>query len=220
MKLSSFKRTAMAGAAALTVVGASLGVAAAQQAPDATPAPAASPAPGQRGGGPQGLHQQRQDHRDQLLKAVAAKLNVSPDQLRQAFTDARKDLGLPDGPRGFEGHGPGRRGGPGGPAGLNAAASAIGISADQLRQELPGKSLADVARAHNVDPSTVANALKQDANARIDQAVSAGRLTSDQATQAKQRVSDRIDQMMNGQMPSGQPGHGNKPDRGGRSGGR
>src|SRR5438093_894304 len=60
-----------------------------------------------------------------------------------------------------------------------AAAQAIGITPQQLRQELPGKSLADVARAHNVDPKKVSDALKASANQQIDQRASGGRVPAD-----------------------------------------
>src|SRR5947199_366586 len=79
---------------------------------------------------------------------------------------------------------------------LDAAAQAIGITTAQLRQEWPGKSLSDVATAHNVAPTKVADALKAAETARIDQAVSNGRLTADQANQAKQQANARIDQLM------------------------
>ncbi len=114
----------------------------------------------------------------EIFSAVAAKLGVTTDQLREAFRSAWSE---------HAGAASGRAGGqPGGSqqgwrgahgmatgsamrAGLNAAAQAIGITPEQLRQELPGKSLADVARAHNVDPNVVANALKAEASTRIDQ---------------------------------------------------
>jgi hypothetical protein len=51
------------------------------------------------------------------------------------------------------------------------AAQAIGITPQQLRQELPGKSLAMVAEAHGKNPADVANALKTASNAHIDQAM-------------------------------------------------
>jgi hypothetical protein len=96
-----------------------------------------------------------------------------------------------------------------GPA-SDAAAKAIGISADQLRQELPGKSLADVAKAHNVDPKKVADAIKAELTTRIDQAVANNRLSADRAAQMKQHLSEQVDQMMNHQLPqrpaAGQPG--------------
>ena len=192
MRNVPFKRTALAGVAGLALVGASLGVAGAQQAPTASPtptAPATRPATGQTPADHQARH-------DQFLAAVAAKLNVTPDRLRQAMEQTRTELGIPDRPSG----GPGRGGFR---AGLDAAATALGISVDQLRQELPGKSLADVARARNVNPTTVANALKADANARIDQAAAAGRIPSDQVAAAKQRAAAEIDQRLTQQVPVG-----------------
>ena len=52
---------------------------------------------------------------------------------------------------------------------LNVAAQAIGITPQQLEQELPGHSLAQVAEAHGKSPADVATALKTAAHARIDQ---------------------------------------------------
>ena len=181
------RRGLVVGAAALALGGAAFGVAGAQQVPTPTPGAAAQ-------AGPRGDHQQRMQ---QFLDTVAAKLGVTPDRLRQAMAEARAELGLPD-------RRPGPFGGPGGMLrhGLDVAAQAIGITPAQLRQELPGKSLADVARAHNVDPARVAGTLKADANARIDQAVSAGRLTADQAAQLKQRAATQIDQLMTRQVPA------------------
>ena len=208
VRTMSLKQTAVAGAAALAMVGAALGVAGAQQAPTASPSPtvpapagsstqpppAANPGPGSRAPG----GQQRQE---QFLNALAAKLNVSPDRLRQAMEQTRTELGLPDRAAG----GFGRPGGGRFGASLDAAARAIGISVEQLRQELRGSTLADVARAHNVNPTTVANALKAEANTRIDQAAAAGRIPSDQVAQAKQRAAEQIDRKMTQQVPAGPP---------------
>ena len=85
--------------------------------------------------------------------------------------------------------------------GLQSAANAIGITADQLRQELPGKSLADVAKAHNVDPKKVADRLKADAKSRIDQAVASGRVPADQAAQLNQGVDQMVDRFMDQKLP-------------------
>jgi hypothetical protein len=190
----------------------------AQQTPPASPtAPATPRGPrqdglrqdGPRQGGPQ-EDGQRQAREQQFLAALAAKLNVTPERLQQAIAETRQQLGIPDRAQG----GP-ERGGPGrGPGfSLDAAAQALGISPDQLRQELPGKSLADVARAHNVAPTTVANALKAAATTHIDQDVSSGRLTADQAAQIKQGLDERINQQLNRQVPTGGPA--NAPTRGG-----
>ena len=69
---------------------------------------------------------------------------------------------------------------------------------------MAGKSLAQVAQAHGKTANDVATALKNAANQRIDQEVAAGRLTADQATQRKQDIATRIDQMVNQVRP--QPG--------------
>jgi len=220
----SFKRAAIAATAALLVAGGAVGVVAAQQAPTATPSPRVRTNAPPRQAAPHA-----QPRRDQFLGALAGKLGITADQLRQAIADTRTELGIPDrgpGPRGHGGPpGPGGPGGFGRPSGpgfghfggvhLDVVAQALGITADQLRQELRqelhGKSLADLARARNVDPARVATALKNEASTRIDQAVTAGRLTAEQAIQAKQRAGQEIDRLMTVQLPApgmmpGRPG--------------
>jgi transposase-like protein len=207
MKLTSFKRTALAGAAALTLVGASLGVVAAQEGSTAGPGAGRPNAHGQQQQG------DREQERQQFIAALAARLGVSTDQLQQAMDQTRTELGGPErGGAGMQG-----RGGPGGDqrigderkgGGLDAAAQALGISVDQLRQELQGQSLTQVAQAHDVDPATVATALKQAADAHIDQEAAAGRIPADQVETAKQRASDRVDQMMAQAGPAGGPAGG------------
>jgi hypothetical protein len=194
------KRALAAVGIAAVLGGAAIGVAGAQT---ATPSPSATrtPTAGQ---------QQAEQRYQQFLDTLASKLGVTSDKLKQAIADTRQSLGLPANGPGF---GPGfGRGGPGGPGrrgpgvSFDVAAKTIGISADQLRQELAGKSLSDVAKAHNVDPAKVSDALKADEATRIDQAVQNGRLTADQATQAKQQANTRIDQLMTQQLPAGGPG--------------
>ena len=221
--LTRGKRVVVASVVAVALGGAvagALGIAYAQQTP--TPTPRGTGAPPQPG---------KPDPRmQQFLDKVASKLGVSSDRLKQAIEDARKETGFPGpgpfgrpgGPRGPGG--PGRIGRPGfppgGPGFLDTAAKTIGIGADQLRQELPGKSLADVAKAHNVDAKKVADALKADAAAQIDQTVKNGRLTADQATQRKQEASARIDQLMTQAMPARpQPPFGTRPGGPGGPGG-
>jgi hypothetical protein len=88
---------------------------------------------------------------------------------------------------------------------LGVAAQAIGITPQQLRTELPGKTLAQVAQAHGKNPADVATALKNAANERIDAEVAEGKLTPEQAAQRKQMVDQRIDQAMNEVVPVHQP---------------
>jgi ElaB/YqjD/DUF883 family membrane-anchored ribosome-binding protein len=185
----SIRRVALAGAAVLVLGGAAVGIAAAQAQPTTTPS------------GQQSAYQR-------FVDALAKRLNISTQNLETAITQARSDAGLPANGQGFPG-GFGRGGrGPRGGFGLdlNAAATAIGITPQQLRSELPGKSLAQVAQAHGKSATDVATALKNAANQRIDQAVSAGRLTADQANTRKQEAAQHIDQFVNQVLPERGPG--------------
>jgi hypothetical protein len=204
---NSRRRILLGLGATVILVGAAVGVAAAQQSPVPSPSPGTTTQP-QRPGP------------NAFLDALANRLNISRDQLNQAISGARADVGLPA-TGGFPGRGPG---GPGGPRGfafgrggveLNAAAQAIGISVDQLRTELRGQSLAQVAQAHGKSPNDVATALKNAFHTRLDQAVAAGRLTTDQANQLKQRGDERIDQRMNQVVPEAGPGRGRGRGHGG-----
>ena len=183
--LSSTRRVLVAACAVLVLGGLAVGAAAAQATPTPTPS----------GQAPSGYQA--------FVDALARRLGVTSANLQQAISQARADVGLPANGQGF---GPGGRGRGGFGPDLTTAAQAIGISADQLRQELPGKSLAQVAQAHGKNPTDVANALKNAANQRIDQDVTAGRLPSDQAAQRKQQASQRIDQLMNEVRQPGGPG--------------
>src|SRR4051794_1850962 len=70
----SLKHTVLAGAAALSVAGAAVGIVSAQQVP-ATPSA-------------------RQSQHQQVIDKAAQELGVSPDKLSEALTDARQQLGL------------------------------------------------------------------------------------------------------------------------------
>ncbi len=79
---------------------------------------------------------------------------------------------------------------------MRVAAEFIGVDLKQLRTELKGNSLSDVATAHGVAPAEVARALKADVDAKIDAAVASGRLSADRANKLKQRASVRVDRLM------------------------
>jgi DNA-binding transcriptional regulator YdaS (Cro superfamily) len=134
-----------------------------------------------------------QPTRQQYLDALARRLGITTAQLEQAISGARQDVGLPANAAPHRGRSA---------YGMEAAAQAIGITPEQLHQELPGKSLAQVAQAHGKNPTDVATALKNAANQRIDQAVTAGRLTADQANQRTTQVDQHIDQLMNRVVPA------------------
>jgi hypothetical protein len=100
---------------------------------------------------------------------------------RHAGADHRNDAdGHPHraghGPGESKGHGPGGPQGGGGPmgrgAGLDAAATAIGISTDELRDALRnGQSIASVAEANGVAVDTVIDAMAAEARQRISDQV-------------------------------------------------
>jgi hypothetical protein len=85
---------------------------------------------------------------------------------------------------------------------LDAAASYLGLTEDQLRTELQsGKTLADVAKAQGKSVDGFVDALVAAAKQHLDEAVSGGRLTKAQEDQIlsdlKQRITDRV----NGKLP-------------------
>jgi hypothetical protein len=91
--------------------------------------------------------------------------------------------GIMGGGRGWFGFG---MGGQGGWAAFDAAAKALGMTPDELFNELhSGKTLADIEKEKNVDAQTVANAVaavRKDAITKaIEQAVTDGRITRAQA---------------------------------------
>src|SRR5439155_11186420 len=78
-------------------------------------------------------------------------------------------------------HGPGHGRGPGF-GNLDAAAKALGMTADELRTALQGgKSLADVAKSKGVDPAKVVDALVAELQAHLDAEVKSGENTHAQA---------------------------------------
>jgi hypothetical protein len=166
MRVNTPKAAALGGVFALLLVGVTLQATGAQTTTTGTStSPTSTPTSTTPGTSSSAAGQQRpwdSQRHDQFLSTVASKLGVSIDQLKQAFTDARGQLAT-------SGQQSGPRQGAHGPGFFGVAAQALGISVDQLRQELSNKSLADVAKAHNKDPKAVADALKADASARIDQ---------------------------------------------------
>jgi len=108
--------------------------------------------------------------------------------------------------------------GPGGGFGRNgsvkeqfsAVAKQLGMDPKDLLTELrSGKSLADVATAKGVDPQTVIDSLVAAANTKLDEAVSGGKLDQAKADEMKQKLPDRIKELVNHQGFEGRgPGHG------------
>jgi hypothetical protein len=125
---------------------------------------------------------------------------------------AALEAARPEGGPGF-GHGFGHG------ADLEAAATAIGITEDELRTALQsGQSLAEIAQAHGVTPQAVIDALVADAKADVAERVTSGDITQAEADQKLAALADRITAMVNGELPLRGPGgpgfHGGPPPTG------
>jgi hypothetical protein len=81
---------------------------------------------------------------------------------------------------------------------LNLAARYIGVTREALAAELrAGKSLAQVAVPHGKTAAGLKTALLQPFKARLDKAVAAGRMTAAQAQTRLDRLSARLDRLIN-----------------------
>jgi hypothetical protein len=81
---------------------------------------------------------------------------------------------------------------------FSTAAKTIGITpADLLKEMTGGHSIADVAKAHGVDPQKVVDAIVSGADARIQQAVASGKITSTEGTQLDQLVTRDAPKLVN-----------------------
>ena len=81
---------------------------------------------------------------------------------------------------------------------LNVSARYIGVTPKALRAELKaGKSLAQVATSHGKTVAGLKEALLKPLQARLDKAVASGRITSAQAQARLDRLSARVDRLLN-----------------------
>jgi hypothetical protein len=195
------KKLAIGGALAASLLGGSIAIAA------LTPIGAAfagdkaqpvavqagqDPTPGQGKGAAKGPGERLQTSLDDLVKDGT----LTQDQANKVGQKLESSLGK---------GGPRRPGGFGGQGflqpGLDAVAKSIGISTDDLKTELKtGKSIAEVATAHGVDPQKVITDLTAAATAKIDEAVQSGKLKSDMADKIKAHLSETISGLVNAKM--------------------
>ncbi|MCW5851392.1 MAG: DUF2680 domain-containing protein [Anaerolineae bacterium] len=150
-------------------------------------------------------------------QATQAKQQI--DQRVAALDLTKPGFGFGPGPMGPGplGGGPmGGKGGPGAPAFgrpggadvLGAVAQALGMTTQDVMTQLQaGKTLADLAQSKGVSQDAVKQAIANAQKAAIDAAVTAGRLTADQATQAKQRIDQAV-----ASLDLTKPGFGHGPD--------
>lgn len=160
------------------------GTTAQPQPPTSAPAPPPQ-APGRRGprggGGPEMLKS--------TLDELVANGTITEDQENKIIEALKAKMG-----------GRGRRG-PGEDVKrelFKTAADTIGITPEQLMQELKGgKSIAEVAQAHGVEPQAVIDAVVAKIDSDIDQAVAKGRLSADRAAKLKEEVPQHVADMVN-----------------------
>jgi hypothetical protein len=104
--------------------------------------------------------------------------------------------------------------GPGGPGrgfgrGLDTAAEAIGVTADELRQAVQGgQTIAAFAQSKGVDPQAVVDAMVANLKTHLDEEVAAGEHTQAEADAKLAGAQDAITAMINGEAPAGGRGFG------------
>ena len=137
-------------------------------------------------------------------KMTADQAAQEKTEVTQRVTDFVNKTKPPKGEHGPGGRGPGGPGGPGARFGnpIATAATALNMSAADLHAALEGgKTIAQVAQDKGVDPNAVITALTDAANKAIDQAVTDGRLSADQATQAKAKAAEHAATIVNNPPP-------------------
>ena len=154
-----------------------------------------------------------------FLNDAAKRLNVTPAELKAALKGARddqidaavaagtitKEQGEAMKQRSAQGglppFGGGHHGGFGhhGPPSLAAAATYLGLTEAALRTELQsGKTLAEIAKAKGKSVDGLEKAIAAEAKAKLDAAVKAGKLTQAQADELQSRLTEHLDDLVNG----------------------
>jgi polyhydroxyalkanoate synthesis regulator phasin len=85
----------------------------------------------------------------------------------------------------------------------------LGITEQQLRDELRGRSLAEVAQAHGKSRDQLKQFLLDNARQTLSDAVARGAITQQQADRVLQRLEDTIDQMIDRRHGDGMGGRTN-----------
>lgn len=97
------------------------------------------------------------------------------------------------------------RGGPGGHLNIiEAAASELGMTADELKAELKaGKTILDVATEKGVDASTLTANVTEAAKADVAEKLASGDITQEQADHMLAEVDEHIADILSGERPAG-----------------
>lgn len=164
-----------------------------------------------------------------ILSDAAARLGVEPAELSTALEDAfaaridaavaagdltqeqadRMKARLAAGGLPLFGGGHGLHGPMFGGAGLEAAASYLGLTEAALREALAGgQTLAELAGEQGKTVEGLKQAMIDAATADLEQAVTDGRLTEEQKQRILEDLPDRIDAIIQGELPLRGPGRG------------
>jgi membrane peptidoglycan carboxypeptidase len=160
----------------------------------------------------------RGERRAQYEQMLAQELGISVDQLKDAQLDARNaviDQALANGAitaeqaEKMKNTAPGELRRHAGKAIRHAAADVfaaaaktIGISTDELKQQLSqGQSLAGVAANHNVSRDQLKAGIMTEVNAQLQTAVANSNLTQEQADKLADGVSQRLDSVIDRTRP-------------------
>ena len=130
----------------------------------------------------------------------AATLREKAPQLAERLVNATSIPGGGRGQPGQETQGAGRAGlrRQAIQAALEVAAQTIGVETDSLRDAYrDGRSIAEVATDHGVEPSAVVDAIVAAAGERIDQAVADGKLDAERAAKLRERVPQLAERLVN-----------------------
>jgi polyhydroxyalkanoate synthesis regulator phasin len=171
------------------------------------------------------------DDEQAILNDAAVRLGVEPEELSAALEDAiaaRIDAAVAAGELtqeqadrikerleqgGLPLFGPGF--GPDGPMGmhvrhgLDAAATYLGLSEEELRESLrSGETLAEIATELDKTVEGLTQAMVDAATADLEQAVADGRLTEEQKQEILEDLPERIAAIVQGELPPRGPGRG------------
>jgi polyhydroxyalkanoate synthesis regulator phasin len=141
----------------------------------------------------------KQALKNRIDEAVAAgrMTKAQADELKERIDENEYPLlgGLGRGGHGGFGHGHG-----GHFAILETAASYLGMTEAELREELQDKTLAEVAKEQGKTAAGLVQQLVATQTKRIDEAVADGKLTDEQATELKTGLAERMEALVNGDL--------------------
>ena len=140
--------------------------------------------------------------------------DTQADKVAERLAEVAPPRGMRGGPGtggpGMRGHGPGRGGHGIGMLAAEKIAEAAGVTVAELHEARhAGMSLAEIAAAEGISRDTLIDGLVALAEKRLDDAVTAGRLTAEQADERRSGLAERIGSMVD---RTGGPGHAPRRD--------